>query len=911
MRVEYRENEKYTVKGEYKISVVIPCYNVENYLEEAVESVLSQTIGFLQNIQLILVNDGSKDHTAEICVRYEEKYSENIIYVSQENAGVSEARNHGYRFAVGKYINFLDGDDKWEEDAFERLYAYMEEHADIMLTCGRMRLFDADDRWHPLDAKFDKGGCVIDISARPEDTLLHITSSFIRREAIGDLRFVPGLRIGEDALFVNSLILKYGKFGALRDAVHMYRRRRDESSAVQGKHLKKDWYLVSPKEFYGRLVEQSKKYYDCVVQYIQALLFYDIGYRLHTTIPEGVLTEEEKGKYFESLHEYIALIDDEIIMKSRNHCQEIRLHMLEFKNDRQLMKDDWVSEEGKLAYYTGIYAASTLNMNSTFVFSIIEYDEKTKSVCVSGKIRNLVFDLFGKDISIYLDVNNGARTIPVQLTRFVHDEFAFLKDNRPLYTQVEAVIPLRGKRFSVRPFANIGEMKFPLGFCLGKFARISEFTASYAVMGRYILYKEGDFLWFEKPKYLKLGRLLHERRYQHSILVREERRPLAEERRKTIRYGLLHKKKIWLISDREFVANDNGEHFFRYLNGEGKKLIPGIRPIFVISENCPDYKRMQQYGEVVSYESEKYRILFLNADKIISSSGNDMVFNAYGKKRRWMADLYRFQFVFLQHGIIKDDMSGWLRRMNKNISMFVTSVKGEYDSIVNGNYGYSEKQVKMVGLARFDNLLKLPYKKEKRILILPTWRNSIKESFDTVTSESIYFDGFKDTAYFKFYNDLINDPRLLDCMRRHGYTGVFGLHPVHAKQAVDYQGNDVITVHSGYLDYQKEFARNSMMITDYSSTVMDFAYLKKPVVYAQFDKEEFFASHTYTEGYFDYERDGFGPVCYDLESTVDAMIRMMEKDCKLEPQYEERINSFFAYTDDQNCRRTVEAILNL
>ena len=359
------------------------------------------------------------------------------------------------------------------------------------------------------------------------------------------------------------------------------------------------------------------------------------------------------------------------------------------------------------------------------------------------------------------------------------------------------------------------------------------------------------------------------------------------------------------------MANDNGEHLFRYLNGEGKKLIPGIRPVFVISENCPDFKRMQQYGEVVSYESEKYRILFLNADKIISSSGNDMVFNAYGKKRKWMADMYKFQFVFLQHGIIKDDMSGWLRRLNKNIAMFVTSVKGEYDSIVNGDYGYSEKQVKMVGLARFDNLLKLPYKKEKRILILPTWRNSIKESFDTITSESIYFDGFKDTAYFRFYNDLINDPRLLDCMRRCGYTGVFGLHPVHAKQAVDYQGNDVISVHSGYLDYQKEFAVNSMMVTDYSSSVMDFAYLKKPVVYAQFDREEFFASHTYTEGYFDYERDGFGPVCYDLDSTVEAMIRMIENDCKLEPEYEERINSFFAYTDDQNCRRTVEAILNL
>ena len=102
-----------------------------------------------------------------------------------------------------------------------------------------------------------------------------------------------------------------------------------------------------------------------------------------------------------------------------------------------------------------------------------------------------------------------------------------------------------------------------------------------------------------------------------------------------------------------------------------------------------------------------------------------------------------------------------------------------------------------------------------------------------------------------------------------------------------------------------------MMVTDYSSTVMDFVYLKKPVVYTQFDKEEFFESHTYSEGYFDYERDGFGPVCYDLESTVDAMVRMIENDCQLEPEYEKRVEKFFAYTDDQNCKRTLDAILAL
>lgn len=911
MKIIYEEQKNTELQGSFWISVVVPCYNVAHYIEETIESVLNQTIGFKEHIQLILVNDGSSDETGEICARYEAQYPDNIIYIEQENAGVSAARNHGYAFAAGKYINFLDGDDYWEADAYERLYAYMEEHTDLVLTCGRMRLFDAIERWHPLDGKFNVGGCVIDISQRPEDTLLHITSSFIRREAIGDLRFDTELKIGEDAVFVNTLILRNGKFGALREAVHMYRKRRGETSAVQTKHLQKDWYLVSPQRFYGKLVEESELQYHEVVPYIQALLFYDIGFRLRTPIPEDILSGEEEQQYLDMLRSYLEKIDNSVIMSAKNHAQEVRLYMLEMKYGCKVHEIRAGKAGGEMAWFMGLFASSILSWDTSFVYTLISYDPKKKAIHVSGKIRNIVMRLFGNSAELYLSVNKGSQLIKPEFTELVHDKFHFLDGDEPLYTQIEMDIPLKRKKLVVKPCLKVDGIEYPLGFCFGKFAHISAHDNSYAVMGSHVMYREGDALCLYRPKHRRLYLAKMEKAYQETLRHRPERIPMAKERLKAMRFGLFHKKKIWLISDREFVANDNGEHFFRYLNGEGKKYIPGIRPIFVISENCPDYARMKQYGEVVSYESEKYRILFLNADKIISSSGNDMVFNPYGKKRGWMADLYKFQYVFLQHGIIKDDLSDWLRKLNKNISMFVTSAKGEYDSIVNGAYGYTEKEVKLVGLCRFDNLTKLPYQKQKRILVLPTWRSAIRESYDSVTSESIYFDGFKDTEYFKFYNDLINHPRLLDVMRRKGYTGVFGIHPVHAKQTVDYQANDVFSVNDGYLDYQREFVENSMMVTDYSSTVMDFVYLKKPVVYAQFDKEEFFDSHTYSEGYFDYERDGFGPVCYDLESTVDAMVRMIENDCQLEPQYEKRVENFFAYTDDQNCKRTLDAIQSL
>ena len=92
----------------------------------------------------------------------------------------------------------------------------------------------------------------------------------------------------------------------------------------------------------------------------------------------------------------------------------------------------------------------------------------------------------------------------------------------------------------------------------------------------------------------------------------------------------------------------------------------------------------------------------------------------------------------------------------------------------------------------------------------------------------------------------------------------------------------------------------------------DFAFLRKPIVYSQFDKEQFFSGeHSYTKGYFSYEDNGFGPVCGDLDSTVDAMIKYIENDCKNSDEYISRIEDFYEYFDANSCKRVYEHIRKL
>lgn len=109
---------------EYKVSVITAVYNVEEYLEEMIESIIAQTIGF-ENVQLILVDDGASDGSGEICDRYAEQFPDNIWAIHKVNGGVSSARNEGLKFVQGEYVNFTDADDKLRDNALEKMYNYL------------------------------------------------------------------------------------------------------------------------------------------------------------------------------------------------------------------------------------------------------------------------------------------------------------------------------------------------------------------------------------------------------------------------------------------------------------------------------------------------------------------------------------------------------------------------------------------------------------------------------------------------------------------------------------------------------------------------------------------------------------------------------------------------------------------
>lgn len=111
-------------------------------------------------------------------------------------------------------------------------------------------------------------------------------------------------------------------------------------------------------------------------------------------------------------------------------------------------------------------------------------------------------------------------------------------------------------------------------------------------------------------------------------------------------------------------------------------------------------------------------------------------------------------------------------------------------------------------------------------------------------------------------------------------------------------------------DVQKLLIDCDLLITDYSSVQFDFSYMRKPIILFQFDRNAYRSGHQ-GMGYFDPDRDGFGPVGLDIESVVDKVEDYLARNCELESVYRSRIENFFKYFDRENCRRNFDAIREL
>ncbi|MCD8199910.1 MAG: bifunctional glycosyltransferase family 2 protein/CDP-glycerol:glycerophosphate glycerophosphotransferase [Coriobacteriaceae bacterium] len=368
---------------------------------------------------------------------------------------------------------------------------------------------------------------------------------------------------------------------------------------------------------------------------------------------------------------------------------------------------------------------------------------------------------------------------------------------------------------------------------------------------------------------------------------------------------------VWIVMDRDTQADDNGEHFYRYLMREH----PEQDAYFVLRQDSADWQRLQDEGfKMLAFGSAEHERILKSCSKIISSQAGYYVRSYFGDHFHDSKD-----FVFLQHGVNQNNFSNWLNTVP--VSLFVTTIPQEYHSFTEDGspYVYTPSQVSLTGFPRHDALLEKAQSAEEsapEILVNPTWRNDLAGPIIQNSALRETSPVFMESEYKRRWESLLASARLQEIAERYGCKVVFFPHA----NILPYVEEGMFTVPDyvelasadGDASIQDYFSRASVCITDYSSTIFDVAFLGKPCLYYQFDKDSFYAgSHSYIQGYFDYEKDGFGPIAETEDALLDELEQIAERGFVSAEEYTGRMDETFIFRDGRCCERVYEAIKGL
>ncbi|MFT6919998.1 MAG: glycosyltransferase involved in cell wall biosynthesis, partial [Cognaticolwellia sp.] len=213
------------------ISVIIPCYNVEVYIERCIDSILSQTI--VDELQVICIDDGSTDNTFNLLEKYRNKFH-NIILIKQSNQGQSAARNKGLELATGEYVGFIDSDDWINSVYYEELLTAMNKNkSDIVFCCMEtVHESGAVDPTNARDYAIDEFTCISLSSIERENVIKKFLmdrisvspcNKLIKRDLVIDnnIKFSEGL-YNEDMEFTFDLLMVSRKISKINDSIYSY-----------------------------------------------------------------------------------------------------------------------------------------------------------------------------------------------------------------------------------------------------------------------------------------------------------------------------------------------------------------------------------------------------------------------------------------------------------------------------------------------------------------------------------------------------------------------------------------------------------------------------------------------------------------------------------------------------------------
>ena len=834
---------------EFDFSIIILTYNSELGIKKSIDSIINQTHAF-SNIEIIIVDNNSDDNTKNICEYYVRKYPHNIKYFQLEENDIVKSINFGIEQSSGTFIASLQPHDYYSKNTLQGIWEFANKNNDVDVISAPIVFFKNNKNWNYLNYKIKKSKKV-NLLDEPKYAQFFGLSTFMRRNTLENMPFkIPH---NQSITIFSEILINNPNFGIINNGTYFSRNIDEKIYFPNNESFGVEDYENFIEINFNKPIEKSLNKFSNVPQFIQFNLINHLRWFLFAE-------KTPKNIDLSKLSEKIKYIDDEIILNNLLLPREHKIFTSLLKHDFELSE----------------ILKEKLELNTIFIDN---YD------IINDKLHILASKLTTSPTHIDIFVNG--KKIKLQEVKFPQKDEYSLNYNYAKDYSIETAIPLNTNEEFKLEFKQ-GNKKLHIDF-----SRPCNFskTVGYSKTKHYlsvlsddsiIIKKKTAFNWM-KQEVKSLIHIIkeHETGFEKAIPFRIIY---------MIAYPFLRNKKIWFYMDRPDESDDNGLALFKYSMKQNEK----IDKYFILDSKSKDFNDIKKIGKVIPYKSIKHRIFGLFVENIITSHPDNEIIYPFWGGYPFFAGLLKSNNIFLQHGVLKDNISSWLNKSNMDLSFFLVSSTKEYESIFKYPYNYDENVIQLLGLPRYDTLEN--QKDKKQIIIMPSWRRDL----DHKSKEYV-----KKNEFFKRFNSLINNKRLIEKAQENNYEIIFRPHPKVYDYIDLFDTNDYVKIDFDKEKYQTLFNNGSLMITDYSSVSFDFAYLYKPVLYYQYGSDYHF---NLEDSYFDYETMGFGEVLKTEEELVDVAIRYIENNCELNEEYSKRVSDFFIFSDKNNCKRVHEKI---
>lgn len=890
--------------NDFAVSIVTPVFNVRDYLDEMVESVLRQDLGFERNIQLVLVDDGSTDGSADLCNKWAEKHPGNIRVLHQKNQRQAVARKNGLALATGRYVGFCDPDDLLSKNACRRAAEMLDANPSVDMATLPVRFFGAVNEDHRLNAKFKKGSRVLDLLREPESVTILLATSFFRREALSGLDADTSLPISEDSKETLRVLIRNPRVCLAADAMYFYRRH--TASTMASWTLKKGAWIASLEHYNEWTVAESERLHGKVLPFVWHTMVFDLSWHF-SPIPDGVMTEDERASYRERMLALCRKIDDDVLLENKWIDANRKSFLLANKRNEPLR----IVHEGIRGFRLMTSDGLLLPCRAALC-KVFKMEVEPNGLRFFAQVQA---PAFGNLPPCELLARLGGRIIPFTKTGSFFDN---LCADRPILRsyQAEVFIPVQGKpptkvEFLVR-FAGFSAL--PVNVSFAGFSPVRDnLPASYfrlSFAGRSFLLRPDKNGCSILPC-SAATRFLAELRFDLSILCTWNPGYILMLLYRWSRYLLkpFSRRRTWLLMDRPMHASGDAFALFRYLCAHKEEL--RIHPKFVLHPKSADWKKVRRVGPVIPFTIFRYGLASLLSDWTISSREDASVRLPFRNLQSLCCDIaYGHRFALFPSEDAQTRSADLFSRMNADASLLFLISNAARDMVRKDDfYGYGDEELATTGLPRFDLLAE--YGDEgpdaRDILFAPSWRPALFGNRNQNTGECPPLSGLENSTWFRGLRETLLSEPLVSAARERGFRIRLMPHPECLPALSRFSFGPKIDVVSPDCEKRDVYPSAAICVTDDPDVAADFAFLRRPVVFFRPD------------GTPPPDEEHLGPIgrlCRTIgpdfssrDDLVAYLVAAMRDGFPLLEPYRSRMESVVPFRDGGNSRRVTEAIL--